>query len=195
VDISFQWRGVETPIRGGRYHLASAFTARFESENQHTVELDIAIEGDEPVCNAIRVIRRPGRPALSSAELRRVPVAHWMALACTEAARRVEGEVIDVMMPTDPDGQIKVEKVGERFGPLEGAQRDAALEEFGQPRRKTRITEGRLRDVARTCAEFEREGVPLWRVVRDIYFVSRSQAFELIRRAKAAGYYVPQEAS
>ena len=63
--------------------LPEQFTARFTVKNDHTVEMDIAAEDGAPVCNAVRVIRHPGRPSLTGHELRRFPLGNWVAFACS----------------------------------------------------------------------------------------------------------------
>jgi hypothetical protein len=81
-----EWR------RMGQGMLASPFTARFEFEDDHTVELDIAVEAETPVCEAIRIQRNPARPSLTGAELRRLPLRNWITMATTQAAVTPSGE-------------------------------------------------------------------------------------------------------
>lgn len=66
--------------------LPEQFTARFTVKNDHTVEMDIATENGAPVCNAVRVVRHPGRPSLTGHELRRFPLGDWVAFACSMVA-------------------------------------------------------------------------------------------------------------
>ena len=78
--------------RIGNAVIASPFTARIEDEGDHTVELDIAIEAETPVCEAIRVQRNPARPSLTGAELRRLPLRDWVAMATAQAAQTPAAE-------------------------------------------------------------------------------------------------------
>jgi hypothetical protein len=92
VTFSTTWNIIKAPPRkvAGGMVLPAEFTARWEMEDDHTVEFDVAVERGAPVVNAIRVLRDPSRPSLSGAELRRIPVARWLRLALDDASVRVE---------------------------------------------------------------------------------------------------------
>lgn len=66
--------------------LPSPFTARFEFPDDHTVEMDVAIEGGAPVVQVIRIERNPSRPPLWGSELRRLPLKEWVAFAVGQTA-------------------------------------------------------------------------------------------------------------
>jgi hypothetical protein len=91
VTFSTTWDIIKAPPREvvGGMVLPAEFTARWEMENDHAVEFDIAVERGAPVVNAIRVLRNPGRPSLSGAELRRIPVGRWLRFALDDAALRI----------------------------------------------------------------------------------------------------------
>src|SRR5215204_4959870 len=73
--------------------LPEQFTAQFAVRNGHTVEMDIAAIDGAPVCNALRVIRHPDRPSLTGHELRRLPLADWVAFACSMVGVGNQGDV------------------------------------------------------------------------------------------------------
>ena len=87
--------------RIGNAVLASPFTARFEFEDDHTVELDISVEAETPVCEAIRIQRNPARPSLTGAELRRLPLRDWVSMATAQAAQTPSTEQEGGWSPAD----------------------------------------------------------------------------------------------
>jgi hypothetical protein len=209
--ITVHPKSAATRSRG--WYLPAAFTARFDSDEHPVVEMDVVLEGDpdalngaDPVCVAIRVIRRSGEPAVSTDELRRIAVTRWLALACREAAQTYVGRVSVIMAAESHTDVLSVVDHGETLEPLKGDQRDRAIDEFRRPARRggwNRVTDDRLRKVGRICEEWQddrlRRGIGLrQRIGKSLVEVvyepfCRSQVWELIRRAKEAGYYTPKK--
>lgn len=148
--------------------LPGAFTARWDSPDDHTVEMDIAVEGGQPVCNVIRVERNRSRPPLSGSELRRIPVANWVTFACAQAALRVddmgEGETRITPVMTEAESAVAVADIEHRV-------------------KRRRLNHDLLRDVAATYMDSGGDA----RVVAEKFYVSPSQAFRYVKKAREAG--------
>lgn len=145
--------------------LPEAFTARWEHETDHTVEMDVKVIGGQPVCDAIRVQRNPARPPLSGAELRRLPVANWLAFACQQAALRAPGGGLLVPITTEAEAAEAADEIGRRL-------------------KRRRVTDELLREVASVYNSSD--DAP--EAVKDTFYVSLSQAFRYIKKAREAGF-------
>ena len=171
MRFSLTWTMPARLERVGRHtSLPGAFTARWEFDEDHTVEMDVVATGGQPVCDAIRVLRNPARPPLSGTELRRIPVGTWLTFACAQAALRIEGDGVVAPVATDD-------------------QADVAAHEIERRVKRRRVTEDLLRDVAATYVAAEGDA----QVVAETFYVSLSQAFRYIKKAREAGL-IPEEA-
>lgn len=159
---------------GKRTVLPSEFVARFEFPDDHTVELDIAVQEVQrdgtahtvPACNGIRIERNPSLPPLTGTELRRVPVGSWVEFACQQAAMRpVDGQP-GAWAPVDTDDEA-----------------DAALEEIRDRTKRRRVTDELLQNVA---THYEHNGDSA-QAVADAFHVSLSQAHRYLKQARAKG--------
>jgi hypothetical protein len=168
VTVSTKMRA---PVTARGIELPPEATARFEYPDDHTVEIDIAVEGDDVVCNAVRITRRKGGPSLSGIELRRLPLTRLVTIAVGMIATR-EGRVTD-------DVSVAEE--------AEGA--------FKRPRRRRdSVTDERLHEVARIVRENAEPGVAPWRILHDFGHVGRSQAYRLLDLCVEGGILDPSEA-
>jgi hypothetical protein len=141
------------------YALPAAFTARWEFDDDHTVELDVAVEHGLPVCNAIRVERNPARPSLSGSELRRIPVRSWLDFACAETNMRVERA--GVLVP----GAEEVPEIARQY-------------------RRRSMTPELLHEVAMEWVRARNDGDPPTAAVRDGFKVSARTAARWVAAAK-----------
>src|SRR4051794_695918 len=82
MKFSATYNALHTVSIDDTISLPPRFTARFDFEgHDHNLEFDIAIRDGVPVCEAIRIERAEGLPALSGAELRRLPLAKFIDFA------------------------------------------------------------------------------------------------------------------
>ncbi len=180
MEISIRWQmgtGGFGKI-GAHTVLPKVFTARLEFPDDHTVELDIALrevdvngtKDTRPICEAIRVDRNPARPPLSGNELRRMPINDWVDFACSQAALRHGGPGLIRPLRTDEE-------------------ESEAVDDIQSTRRRRRITDALLRDVASVYLEAGSKTD----AVRDKFFVSQAQAFRYVRLARGRGFLAPKE--
>ena len=156
--------------------LPEQFTARFTVKNDHTVEMDIAAEDGAPVCNAVRVIRHPGRPSLTGHELRRFPLGNWVAFACS-------------MVGVGNQGGIRT-----TAGEWNSEQYRADVERVvRRSRRRNTVTDDFLRDVARVYRA-NADSAPV-EAVRETYGpVGYSTAARYVKLARDRGFLPPTTA-
>ncbi|MCZ7525753.1 MAG: hypothetical protein M5U14_04800 [Acidimicrobiia bacterium] len=170
MRIGIEWETGTGDVSSRGYQLPEAFTARFHDPHEHTVEVDVRVVAGEPVVEAVRVARNPAGPSLSGVEIRRLPLTRMVAMACATAARS-PGR-------TGPFAAV----------PLTVDEAVAKEETFASPRRRNRVTDERLRDVARVVREQAEPGVASWHLVADTFHVSRSQAYKYLELARERGF-------
>lgn len=156
--------------RIGKAALPSPFTARFEFEDDHTVELDIAVEAETPICEAIRIVRNPARPSLTGAELRRLPLRSWVTMATTQAAQTPSGEHKGAWSPASEEDTKQL------WGQVE--QRVS---------RRT-ITDAFLREVAKDYRVALDNDTPPRDAVAKKFTVSLSTAARYVKLARERGF-------
>jgi hypothetical protein len=148
--------------------LPPRFTARWEHPEDHTVELDITVVNGRPSCEAVRVIRNPGKPQLSGAELRRLPVENWVTFACAQAFVR-QNEDGSWSAPQTEEAEL------------------AGIADVERAVKRRWVNDDLLRQVAQVYeANGERADA-----VREAFNVSTSQAFRYIKTAREKGF-IPQ---
>lgn len=162
-------------IRGSKkLVLPESFTARWDFEGDHTVEFDVAVEDGAAVCDAIRILRRPGGPSLSAQELRRLPVANWLEYACAMAA-------LERTTTTGDDGKAVTT--------ISVADAEDAVGAIPVGRRRTFITDEYLEnDVARVWLSARREGLAPTREVQEQLHLSARTASRYVKLARDRGY-------
>jgi hypothetical protein len=161
---------------GNGVMLPEQFIARFIVKDDHTVEMEIATVDGAPVCNAVRVIRHPGRPSLSGHELRRFPLAEWVKYACSMVGVGNQGGV----RTTTAEWQTEAYRADiERAVP--------------QPRRRNVLTDEFLKEVA-TTYKANADSAPI-EVIRDVHgeggYVAHSTAARWVRLARERGFLPP----
>lgn len=180
MKFSLSWK-LGNMKRLGDTVLPGDFTARWEFPDDHTVELDIRthpvdVDGTSvvrPVCEAIRVQRNPAKPPLNGSEIRRLPLKNWIEYACVEAAMRPVSNASGAWEP-----------IGDE------AERQAALDDIRDSRRRRRITDELLETVA---AVYDEEGGEAEMVAKKVH-VSKAQAYRYIRLARDRGFLPPVDA-
>jgi hypothetical protein len=133
--------------------------ATVERDNEHTIKVWVAAGSDDRLgCWGVGLFQNPDLPPLTTSDLRRrVPPLNQLVDAVIERVAR------------GPDG-----------GRPDHDALTAAI--ATARRRRTEITPGRLRDVARIWRD---GGTP---AVRKRLHLSESQAFRLVQRARRDGY-------
>ncbi len=154
--------------RIGKAALPSPFTARFEFEDDHTVELDIAVEAETPICEAIRIERNPARPSLTGAELRRLPLRSWVTMATAQAAQTPSTEHKGASSPASEEDTKQL------WGQVE------------QRVRRRTITDDFLREIA-AAYRLHRDHNPR-DAVADQFTVSLSTAARYVKLARERGF-------
>jgi hypothetical protein len=150
--------------------LPEQFIARFIVKDDHTVEMDIATVDGAPLCNAVKVIRHPGRPSLTGHELRRFPLGDWVAFACSMVGVGNQGGV------TTTSGEWKTE-----------AYRSDVERVVRRARRRNTVTDDFLRDVARIYRA-SADSAPV-EAVKDAYGpVGHSTAARWVKLARDRGF-------
>lgn len=152
--------------------LPERFTARFTVADDHTVEMDIATNDGAPVCDAIRVQRHPARPSLTGHELRRLPLADWVAFACSMVGVGNQGEV----RTTSAEWQSEAYRAD-----LEGVVR--------RSRRRNTVTDDFLRDVARVYRA-NADAAPI-EAIREAWPSAHSTAARWVKLARDRGFLPP----
>lgn len=153
-------------------HLPTAFTARFEYELDHTVELDVRVKDGLPTCEAVRVERNAACPPLSGRELRRLPVANMVEFACAQAG-------------------VVLHAPGSMSPPTSDAEFDEVAEDVAVAVRRRRVDDGLLRDVAAAYVEHGRDVQSL----REVFHVSLSQAHRYLKAARERGFITEESQS
>jgi hypothetical protein len=163
------------PRRLGNTMLPREFTARWESPDDHTIEIVIRVQpvdvggtkAERCVCESVRLDRNPARPPLDGLELRRLKLKEKIETACVAVAMREE--------PPGSGG----------WGPV-GTQDEAAaaLSDVRQSQRRRRITDELLRQVAAVFDEADGD----MEQVRQKMFVSKAQAYRYVREARKRGH-------
>jgi hypothetical protein len=149
--------------------LPEQFIARFIVKDDHTVEMDIATVDGAPVCNAVRVIRHPGRPSLSGHELRRFPLAEWVRYACSMVGVGNQGGV----QTTSAEWKTETYRADvERVIP--------------QPWRRNVLTDDFLKEVARVYRA-NADSAPI-EAIREAWPSAHSTAARWVRLARDRGY-------
>ena len=169
MQVSIRWHLSGFGKIGARTALPKEFTARLEFPEDHTVELDIALREVDvdgttehrPICEGVRVERNPARPPLSGRELRRMPIDNWVDFACSQAALRHTGP--GVLEPIVSEDQL-----------------EDAVSDIQSTRRRRRITDALLQDVATVYLEANGDVD----AVRAKFHVSKAQAFRYVRLAR-----------
>jgi hypothetical protein len=145
-----------------RTFVADRFSARFSFEEDHDVTLDVEVHDGHPEVGAIHIERGENQPPLTGDELRRLPVADWLALATEQVAYVV----------TAP-GALSLPAVRD-----ETTRHDVAR----AVRQRRTLTRERLEEIA-----FAYRQHPTADAVARALHVSRSQAYRLIAAARERG--------
>lgn len=178
VKLSFSWDIAGRDGRTGFERVGDAvlprrFTARFEFPEDHDVELEIGVEGGTPVCESIRIVRNPGRPSLTGAEMKRLPLANWIAMAATGVAMtRTEDAFPPGVTGWEPASEGDQEHI---FADVEKRQRRRVIDD------------SLLRDVARVYRANVDTGAPT-DAVREQFHVAGSTAARYVKLARQAGH-------
>jgi hypothetical protein len=220
MKLSFSWDMSEMPAPvGGDYLLPRTFSARFEGPEDHTLVLDLVVEDDTPICQAIHLLRNPQRPSLTAADLKRIGLANLIAWAAAGAAmmRRPVGW-------TDPNAGRALPRRPARPRPdehsaagvaliLEGGmtitppagdpgsavtvspptadEHAAVWDDVHRRQRRNVITDAMLQEVARIYrANLEDTGTPT-DAVKDSFHVSTSTAGRYVSLARQRGFLGP----
>lgn len=153
---------------GNNVALPTPFTARFEDDDQHPIELGIDVENGTPVCTSIHIKRNPKLGPLTGSEVSKLPVVRWVEVACLHASMRADRE---------PGGALAMSPLDS----IEDAQ--AAVNQIKGRTRRRRITNELLQDVANT---YLASGGDIEAVAR-AHHVSVSQAFRYRKAAIERG--------
>ena len=148
--------------------LPGRFTARWEYDEDHTVEMDITVSDGLPACEAIRIERNPSRAPLSGEELRRIPVANWVEFACQEVGMKVTGI-------GGGDSQLT---------PLRADDTKGATEISSAVARRRHVDDAYLRDAVVTWREQNRDP----RAAAKSLNVSVSQLHRYLKKARESGF-------
>jgi hypothetical protein len=172
VTFSAQWDMIAHGWAdiGNGVLLPEQFTARFTVKDDHTVEMEIAVEEGVPVCNALRVLRHPGRPSLTGHELRRFPLGDWVAFACSAVGVGNQGGVAT----TSAEWQSE-----EYLADIERVARRA--------RRRNTVTDEFLRDVARVY-KVNANSAPVEAVRETFGPIGHSTAARYVKLARDRGF-------
>lgn len=157
--------------------LPARFTATFEDDDDHTIELQIVVQEVEldgtrhlkPLCEGIRVIRNPARAPLTGTELRGLPVANLLEFACVQVAM--------------PEVAPSTWGIG---GPESESTAKAAAEDVRRSHRRRRVTDELLGDVA--TVYLAARGDHAAEEVAKEFFVSLSQAHRYVKQARLRGF-------
>lgn len=160
---------------GNGVDLPEKFTARFSIEDDHTVEMDIAVEHGSPVCNGLRVFRAAGRPSLTGHELRRLPLAQWVTFACSVVGFANQGGIQTTAEGYRTEGyRQSIEQVVRKAG------------------RRNRVTEELLQDVARVYRAAVDEGRSPVEAVQETFGpIGHSTAARYVKLARDGGHLSP----
>lgn len=161
---------------GKHTSLPARFTATFEDDDDHTVELEIAVvevklDGTshaKPVCEKVTVTRNPARPPLTGTELRAVPIPKLLEFACLRVASTPVG--------------ASAWSIG---GPASEEAAEAASADVRRSHRRRRVTDELLGNVA--AVYLEAEGDHAAEEVAKAFFVSLSQAHRYLKQARERG--------
>lgn len=167
VSYNFSLPGSGLARIGKATALPRSFTARLEYPEDHTVEMDVAVEDGTPRCSELRVIRNPGLGWLNGTELRRFPLQRWLEFVCANAGMVVEPGSVPGNSLLRLPGEVDSEKV----------QRDVQ-----RATRRRSIDDDFLREVA----DAYRVG-GAQRVKAELGPASDSQVFRWVRRARERG--------
>lgn len=156
--------------------LPARFTAVFEDDDDHTIELEVAVQEvkldgtshAKPVCEKVTVIRNPARPPLTGTELRALPIPKLLEFACTQVA----------MTPVGASAW----SVG---GPASEEAAEAASADVRRSHRRRRVTDELLGNVAAVYLEAEEHAAER---VAEAFFVSMSQAHRYVKQSRDRGF-------
>lgn len=157
--------------------------------------LEVVVEHGRPVCNGLRLERRPGGPPVTGTELRAVPVAEYVRRAADELLR-------ELVATENPDGPVTltdpqfgtVPVNSERFDDQHVAIRVVGLTltkayraTTRAPRKRGPITDDVLREVAAVYRAASFAGPAPTNAVRDQMGVSRATAGRWVAMARERG--------
>jgi hypothetical protein len=175
VTFQAQWDMLaDRPVDIGHgVYIPERFIARFIVKDDHTVEMDIAVEDGAPVCNVVKVTRHLGRPSLTGHELRRFPLGDWVAYACSRVGVGNQGGVATTAAEWQSEQyRTDIERVVRRS------------------RRRNTVTDDFLRDVARVYRA-NADSAPV-DAVRDTFGpIAYSTAARYVKLARDRGF-LPQ---
>ncbi len=161
---------------GEHTSLPARFTATFEDDEDHTVELEVAVKEVKldgttqvkPVCEKVTVTRNPSLAPLTGTELRALQIAKLLEFACTQVA----------MTPVGASAWT----IG---GPDSKKAAEAANADVRRSHRRRRVTDELLGNVATVYLEADEHAAER---VADAFFVSPSQAHRYIKQARERGF-------
>lgn len=155
--------------------------------------LTVAVENGRPVCEGLRLERKPGRSALGGALLRRLPIAEYIRLAVDAVGHarwpgtgpvtvKVDGE--SYPLSSEPAGE------GHVATPIAGVTR---TKHYKASKRAPRgqVGDETLREVALTYRTAHARGQAPTQAVMERWYVSRSTASRWVKRARQAGMLGP----
>lgn len=169
MTVSVEWQLEEgTVLIGAGVRLPRRLVATYDDGELPLVKVTVSVMDGVPVCDRVDVARRPDGVSLTGDELRRVPIAEIVELACRQAAlTQVEASL---------DGSTAWEP------PWGDAQRERQVRRDVQRARQRRVfTDALLRDVARIYRA--NPGRPT-AAVREAFNVSAAQASRYVRAAR-----------
>jgi hypothetical protein len=148
--------------------------------------LTISVEDDRPVCDEIRIERRPGEPAVTRATLKDVPISTLLrdSVAVAGRVRFHKAEPGNVL---SPDGSVEHEYGSEE---LATAIQSSLLQAY-DARQGVRLTDELLQGVADVYREAHANGQPPTQAVARQGMVSRSTAGRYVQRARERGFLKP----
>jgi hypothetical protein len=184
------------PVRiGEQFELPSRFFATVEPGELDLpiCHLTVTIEGGQPVCDGVRLERRPGAPPIRSATLRRLHIPDYVDLAADSFGQWVIPGKGPITV-TFPDGEtypLRSAPSGDDHvaTPISGMTRTPEYKAAKRaPRERGRVTDETLQEVARVYREALIARRPPTREVEAVMHRSRSTAGRWVMRARQKGF-------
>jgi hypothetical protein len=181
---------------GGQFALPARFLSTVEPTEADLPVCDLAVvvENGHPVCEELRLRRRPGGPPVSGTVLRRIPVGDYVTRAVEQLGHAVYKRSPDGPPTYTFDGveaPVRAVEFDEQHDmtPIGGMPRTAEYKAAARtPREAGRISDDTLREVADIYRKAHAERAAPTEAVATEMSISRTSAGRWVRRARERGY-------